>query len=232
MAIYKFRKDELDNALNKNAIWAIVYGDMMSYLMILFLMMLSYSISKDIDRKSKTFEEALNEVQVVFGGKIDKKVADRIQARDKEFVYIETMKQGAEDGKFGDEASVIVSELSIQLNLGSGILFDSGEATLKQDALPKLEVVAKNMLNVKNEIRVEGHTDSVPIGKRMGFKSNWELSMARAYSVIRALEGFGVDPKRLSGVGYGEHRPAGDNSTAAGRSQNRRISIDLLRIGQ
>ncbi len=49
MAIYKFRKDELDNALNKNAIWAIVYGDMMSYLMILFLMMLSYSISKEIE---------------------------------------------------------------------------------------------------------------------------------------------------------------------------------------
>jgi chemotaxis protein MotB len=230
MAIYSFRKDDLESQLNKNAIWAVVYGDLMSYLMILFLMMLSFRIAKDVQKKGKTLDEAIMEVQVVFGGVVDKKIQDRIQARDKEFVYIETMKKGAAGGKFGSEATVIVTEQTISLNLGSGILFDSGKADLKADALPMLETVATDMLNVQNQIRVEGHTDNVPMGKHGEYKSNWELSMARAYSVIQALESFGVNPERLAGIGYGEHRPIADNNTSEGRAKNRRISVNLTRV--
>lgn len=202
----------------------------MSYLMVLFLMMLSFRIAKDVNKKSKTLDEAIMEVQVVFGGVVDQKIADRIQARDKEFIYIETMKESAKEGEFGAEATVIITEEAIQLNLGAGVLFDSGKADLKPAALPALEVIAKNILNVKNQIRIEGHTDNVPVGKHVSFKSNWELSMARSYSVIQALEKFGVKPNRLSGVGYGEHRPVGDNKTPEGRKENRRISIHLTRV--
>lgn len=202
----------------------------MSYLMVLFLMMLSFRIAEDVNKKSKTFDQAIEQIVVVFGGVVDKQLADRIQARDKEFIYIETMKESAEEGKFGEEAVVIVTEQTIQINLKAGVLFDSGKADLKPEALIILEEIAKNLLAVKNQVRVEGHTDNVPVGKRVSFKSNWELSMARAYSVISALEGFGVNPKMLAGIGYGEHRPIADNKTAEGRAKNRRITIHLIRI--
>lgn len=230
MAIYRFRKDALESDLNRNAIWAIVYGDMMSYLMVLFLMMLSYNMANIITSKTKRLDKAVMQIQRVFGGVVDPKIAARAQQRDKEFVVVDTLRKGAEEGKFGDEASLIINEQRIQLNLGSGILFDSGKSELREGALPILKAVSTDMLNVNNEIRVEGHTDNIPIGKRMDYKSNWELSMARAYSVIRALESFGVDPKRLSGVGYGEHRPTADNATREGRIKNRRISINLSRV--
>ena len=71
MAIYSFRKDDLESQLNKNAIWAIVYGDMMSYLMILFLIMLTHNIAENIDNKKPKVERALMEITRVFGGEVD-----------------------------------------------------------------------------------------------------------------------------------------------------------------
>lgn len=227
MAVYRFRKEELEGHLNKNALWAIVYGDMMSYLMILFLLMLSFQLSKKT-RDTNPVEDTLLQVQRVFGGKPDQALIDKKTDKDKEFVLGNILQQKVEGGEFGGAASVIISEKRISLSLGEGVLFDSGKADLKDTAVPVFEAVAKDMLNLKNEIRVEGHTDNVPI-RGGGFKSNWELSMARAYAVIKQLEAAGVDPKRISGVGYGEYRPVGDNKTPDGRAKNRRIEISLLR---
>lgn len=75
---------------------------------------------------------------------------------------------------------------------------------------------------------VEGHTDNVPI--RSGrYHTNWELSMARAYSVIQFMEQAGIEPRKLAGIGYGENRPASENTSAEGRAKNRRIEISLLK---
>ncbi|TPW19197.1 MAG: chemotaxis protein MotB [Elusimicrobia bacterium] len=227
MAVYRFRKEELEGHLNKNALWAIVYGDMMSYLMILFLIMLSNQLAKSVDNIDPV-ERTLIEVQRVFGGKPDPRLVEKAQQKDRELIIGTAFQQGVESGKFGVAASVIVSEKRILLSLGEGVLFASGKAELKDSAVPVFDSVAKDMQNLANEIRVEGHTDNVPI-RGGGYKSNWELSMARAYAVIKQLESAGVDPKRISGVGYGEYRPIGDNKTAEGRAKNRRIEISLLR---
>ena len=227
MAVYRFRKEELEGHLNKNALWAIVYGDMMSYLMILFLLMLSSQLSKNTRDEDPT-EAMLIKVQTIFGGKVDPALVKKADERDKEFLLGTRLKGMAAGGELGGSASVIVSEKRISLSLGEGVLFDSGKAELREGAAPILEAVAKDMVSMENEIRVEGHTDNVPI-RGGAFKSNWELSMARAYAVIKQLQAAGVDPRRISGVGYGEYRPLGDNKTPDGRAKNRRIEISLLR---
>lgn len=110
------------------------------------------------------------------------------------------------------------------------VLFDSGKAVLREQALSTLDKVAR-VLNttVKNlNIGVEGHTDNVPIW-HSGWKSNWELSAARAMSVLHYLtDEYGVAPERLSATGYGEYRPVVSNETTEGRQQNRRVEIVIL----
>lgn len=229
MAIYRFRKEELEAHLNRNALWAITYGDIMSYLMIFFMIMLSYALAKNAKFKDVDLEDSLFQIQRVFGGKINPELEQKAQARDAELLVSQRLTAKAEQGELGAETKVIVTEKRISLALGEGILFDSGSATLTPGAGPLLEAIAKDMMSVKNEIRVEGHTDNVPPGARLRHRTNWDLSMARAIAVIRQLEAFGVAPQRLSGLGYGEFHPVASNATPEGRAKNRRIDISLLR---
>jgi len=225
MAVYRFRKEELEAHLNKNALWGIVYGDMMSYLMILFMLMLSYSLSKNVKKEDRPkVEQSLMEIQQVFGAKPDKAYDER-KSRDQEF-FLSTERLKEQMGKLG--VTVVANEQRIQVQLKEGVLFGSGSADLKESALPVLQPIATEMLNKENHIRVEGHTDNVPI-KRGRYHSNWELSMARAYAVLRVLEEQGVAPQRLSGIGYGEYRPVAPNDTPENKAKNRRIEISLLR---
>ncbi|MBI5244567.1 MAG: OmpA family protein [Elusimicrobia bacterium] len=224
MAVYRFRKEELEGHLNRNALWAIVYGDMMSYLMILFLLLLSTALMKNVKKEDRPeVEKSLMEIQVVFGGKVDKAYEEK-RSRDEKFFKISEALKGMQSAN----VSVIATEKLVRVQLGEGVLFDSGSAELKESAAPLLEPIAKQMLVPDNQIRVEGHTDTVPIRKGK-YKSNWELSMARAYSVVRTLEGMGVKPERLSGIGYGEYRPVAANDTPENKAKNRRIEINLLR---
>lgn len=109
------------------------------------------------------------------------------------------------------------------------VLFDSGDATLKPAALPLLGEVA-NLLNVASghQIAVEGHTDSVPISSTQ-YPSNWELSTARATTVVRYFISLGVDGQRLAAAGYADLHPIASNATARGRQLNRRVEIVVLR---
>ena len=107
------------------------------------------------------------------------------------------------------------------------ILFSSGSATLGKDGKEALAAVAEVLTGLDDKvIRVEGHTDDVPLG-RGAFASNWDLSVARALAVVRFLQQAGVDPTRLAAAGYGEFQPITANDTPEGRSQNRRIEIVL-----
>jgi chemotaxis protein MotB len=110
------------------------------------------------------------------------------------------------------------------------VLFDSGKADIRKSAYSVLDRVS-NVLNnqVKNrDIAVEGHTDDQPI-RKSSWKSNWELSTARAISVLHYLvDNSSIDPERLSAVGYGEFRPVASNATKEGRQQNRRVEITIL----
>jgi chemotaxis protein MotB len=129
---------------------------------------------------------------------------------------------------------VTISELQGQLtvNLVERILFDSGKADIKPGGLEVLRRVGGILKGVADkQIQVEGHTDNVPISPRLQetFPSNWELSTARATTVLRYLQdNAGIDGSRLSAVGFGQYRPRADNATPEGRAQNRRIQIVLV----
>ncbi|MBU2568592.1 MAG: flagellar motor protein MotD [Gammaproteobacteria bacterium] len=126
-----------------------------------------------------------------------------------------------------DLVAVKKHDFWIELEMNSELLFASGEAELSPKALPILKKVSEIVRRMPNFINVEGHTDTVPIST-VKFPSNWELSSARATSVVREFVNEGIAPSRLSAVGYGEFHPIADNSSEAGRFQNRRVAVVLM----
>src|SRR4051812_18538781 len=114
--------------------------------------------------------------------------------------------------------------------LTDGVLFDSGEAKIKPGAMPLMQKIG-GLLQVDQEhpINVEGHTDNVPIHSSQ-FPTNWELSTARASSVVRLLIADNAPAERLGAVGYAQLHPIASNDGAGGRSRNRRVEIVLLRV--
>jgi chemotaxis protein MotB len=114
------------------------------------------------------------------------------------------------------------------ISLGEAGLFDTGSDEIKMQGKTLLDTVAKGLASVGNYIRVEGHTDNVPISN-FRFPSNWELSTARATAMVSYLiSNSDFDPELLSAAGYGEYRPAESNDTEEGRAHNRRVDIVVL----
>jgi chemotaxis protein MotB len=113
------------------------------------------------------------------------------------------------------------------VEIRTDILFASGVSKLSDAALPPLTILAETLAKYPNPVRVEGHTDNRPISTST-FPSNWELSAARAASVVHLFAKGGVDPARLTVIGLGEFRPAQSNATAAGRNANRRVVVVIL----
>jgi chemotaxis protein MotB len=126
-----------------------------------------------------------------------------------------------------DQVTIRRNDFWIEVEMRTDILFPSGSARLADGAVPILERLGRVLTPFPNPIRVEGHTDNRPI-KTAVFYSNWELSAARAGSVVRVLATHGVSPDRLAVIGYGEQRPLKANDTSAGRNSNRRVVVVIL----
>jgi len=154
------------------------------------------------------------------------------ELRAQERQQFEEMKRALQE-EFKDSKEMIgldIVDRGLVITLADNILFDSGKAKIKEDAYPvldKITHVIKEKAGDKN-IGIEGHTDNVPI-KYSHWKSNRELSTARANNVYHYLvEKAGLDPARLTTIGYGEYRPIASNETAEGRAKNRRVEIVIL----
>jgi len=115
----------------------------------------------------------------------------------------------------------------LEVEINTDILFESGVAKVSDDAVPVVERLAGILRPFPNPIRVEGHTDDVPIRTAV-FPSNWELSAGRAANVVQLLTRAGVEPTRMEIIGLGEYHPVAPNDTAAGRNRNRRVLIVVL----
>src|SRR5690606_24008663 len=127
-----------------------------------------------------------------------------------------------------DQLSVRGNEQWIEIELSSGLLFPSGDALPNDKAFEIVEKVAKILAPYENPVQVEGFTDNLPINTPQ-YPTNWELSAARAASIVRMLAMDGVSPSRLAAVGYGEFSPVTDNESAEGRSRNRRVVLVISR---
>lgn len=119
----------------------------------------------------------------------------------------------------------------LTVDVAEQLFFDSGKATLKESGKQLLQKVGDSLKGYEDKaIRIVGHTDNVPITKGLQkvFPSNWELSVARASTVVRFLQDGGIAPERLIATGRAEYAPVAPNDTAEGRQKNRRIEITLI----
>lgn len=152
------------------------------------------------------------------------------QAERAHFQEVKEMLEGRLAQQISDKTvSLEMQDGGLAIVLSDDILFDSGKAEIKEEAYPILDHLVRIVTEEtpEKDVGIAGHTDNVPI-TYSAWSSNWELSSARATSVLHYIEEKGVSPGRLSATGYGEHRPVATNETAEGRSQNRRVEIVIL----
>ncbi|HOW28475.1 MAG TPA: OmpA family protein [Elusimicrobiota bacterium] len=204
-----------------NPLWLVVLCDMMTNLMLFFLIMYGFTRQPEEARKAM-----LQAVEDRFRGE-EKKTATEQKA--------ETVLQKIQEEdvsqmlKNKNVAQVELSEQRIRVTLTNPVLFVSGEAVLGDKAKKDIRSLAMILAKIPNPIIVEGYTDNIPV-RNKHYPSNWELSVARAYSVIEFLVNeCGLSPSRFVTAGYGEFRPVAPNNTEAGRAMNRRIEINILR---
>lgn len=123
-----------------------------------------------------------------------------------------------------DQVRVKINSRGVTVDINAGVLFETGEAKLGRKSSEILAAVAEKLKKVSNQIAIEGHTDDTPIGTPI-YPSNWELSSARASSVVRLFIENDVEPSRLTVVGYADQKPVETNLTEKGRARNRRVSV-------
>ncbi|MDT8903103.1 flagellar motor protein MotB [Anaeroselena agilis] len=217
--------------------WLLTYADLITLMMAFFVIM--YAMSKADVAKFNALKNSLA-------------VAFRTEGSASSLIYTQQGTQPVEqvvslDGSkdtedFQDiirkvQANVkdqrkvmfVVDERGLTIRFLDNVLFDLGDAELRQDALGMLDAVGKALKNAARYVRIEGHADNLPINT-VRFPSNWELSAARSIAVTRYLiDKHGVDPKRLASLGYGEYRPLYPNTSEENRAKNRRVDIVILR---
>jgi chemotaxis protein MotB len=195
-------------------IWLTIYADLITNMMLVFLSLYGLTVmGNDALAKaiqSMKFDEIINPV-------VKPQTFDELAP---------VLRQ-----KFQNQANISISEGTgaIRIELGEDVLFESGRANPKPQADGVLGVVAGLLKNIPNTIVVEGHTDAVPLQRGSAFQNNWELSLARAMSVVHVLQSKDIPAAQLAAAAYGENRPTASNSTALGRRLNRRVEIALFR---
>jgi chemotaxis protein MotB len=194
--------------------WLITYSDMVTLLLSFFLLMYSFSVLGE-DRQKQLVDElrevGQNKVKVEKPREDLEQAAREIAAQFKK-----------------DETFVENTETEVTVGLSSEVTFASGDDALSPGGREALRKAGTILAKLPNTIRIEGHTDAVPVrGGR--FSSNWQLSAGRAQSVVRLLAESGVDARHMQVVGFGDVRPRETNATSAGRAANRRIEIKILK---
>ena len=210
---------------SQTSMWVVPYGNLMTILMIFFLVLYAFSFVVSGER----FETIVQSLQKDVGGEVDKEYMERVIRKARERELAEKMDGLIDEKRLKKFANVKIDKEGIKVVFRSPVIFDLGNAELKPEIISVLSAVARVIKDMPNEVVVGGHTDDRPIMSGE-FRSNWELSAARAFSVIRYFIGQGVDPARLSAIGYGEYRPLYPNDTEEHCAFNRRIEIDIVSL--
>lgn len=223
--VRKVTKISFDEARARRTAWAVTFGDMVTLLLTFFVMLLGImnSAEKHVDR--------------VINILLDETYTQLHSQLHSAYVSVERVTKG------------------VKITMASGQLFRSGDAELRlevhpliqqigmiikmsrvvriyedQDLKPFIEAIEKKAQFLNIEIRCEGHTDNVPLPEELQdkWKSNWELSTARALNLVEQLSQFaGISEDKFSAMGYGEFRPIDENDTPEGRANNRRVEVYL-----
>ncbi len=210
----------------ESKIWTTVYSDMVTNLMLFFLML--YALTR---MTAEMRREIMAGMEKKFSGVSETRIrAEKVVKEFKEEDAADKVSDMIQKRGLDDYATLELSEKYIKITLNIPVLFVPGSAALSEGMKTVLNDVAKVIAPVSNKIIVEGHTDNQPLSKGMQYDSNWELSVARAYSVIEYFTREKKIPaERFIAAGYGEFKPIESNDTSEGRSKNRRIEIVLIR---
>ena len=250
MARKKKRQEEEHENLER---WLVSYADFITLLFAFFVTM--YAISRVDEKKMGSVVESLQRALGSTSWHEEKKQNPGVFQTSDKPIEVAIVPVNSEKGQGKDDFEKLAAEIKKKVkeaqknNNGEGDLeqlkfivdkrglvlrfserffFDSGEASIHPEVIPMLNIIAQTLEKIPNHIRIEGHTDSVPICTPK-FPSNWELSTARATSIVHyVLTHYHFEPTRLSAAGYGEFRPIAPNKTYEGRSQNRRVDIVIL----
>lgn len=219
--------------------WLITYADLITLMLIFFIVM--YTLSKvDVAK----FETMAQSMEAVFGSggmilespgpsvipgapqqQTQQDIIEQIQL-DK---LKERLQEYIEENGLLTKVSVTMEERGIVLSFQDDVLFDLGSAQLTAQAQELMGKVAPILADSPNYVRIEGHTDNLPIHTAR-FPSNWELSAARATNVLQELIiEHGLEPQKLSATAYGEYRPRVSNDNASTQQLNRRVNMVILR---
>lgn len=134
-----------------------------------------------------------------------------------------------EDSKLSGQVKLQVNERGLLIRFLENVLFDSGKANLKPQAMEIIDKVSEILKETPKRVIVEGHTDNIPISTSK-FPSNWELSTTRAVNVVKyMIDQNGIDAVRLSAAGYADQHPINENNSIEGRRNNRRVDMVILR---
>ncbi|HDL03806.1 MAG TPA: chemotaxis protein MotB [candidate division Zixibacteria bacterium] len=212
--------------------WLLTYADLITLLLAFFIVM--YSMSQVDAKKFGKMSRALS--GALKGGSIAIKRGNDIGVTSGKGVMdighlMSIGKMIEEDSrKKGDDKPITteMSERGLVIHIVESALFKQGSAKLEPQAQSVLEIVSQHLKGIDNHVRIEGHTDNVPINT-VKYPSNWELSSARATEVVRYfIDNKVVGPNEISALGYGEYRPLKPNNTIENRARNRRVDIVIL----
>lgn len=238
------RRTELDNIDR----WMISYADFITLLFAFFVVM--YAISSVNEGKYKMFSASLstafkapstnqpevviqptNEQEALLKSLVDRRNARMAEELRKQQEQMQNLVRNLNQVMSGlvksGQVNVSQSPRGVVLDINASVLFEPGEAALQNAVQRTLASVAQLLAQNGQAIEVEGHTDDVPIFTPQ-FPSNWELSSARASSVVRLFIEHGVPPARLTAVGKASYVPVASNDTAEGRARNRRVTVTIL----
>jgi len=204
--------------------WMVAYLDLMTLLLALFIVAGAISHSK----AGIKMQDPASPQKTAMQG---------VPVSDNATIKRQGQKQGMEENmqrilgsnSLGGVMDYKLSPGLVRLQMHASMLFKAGDSKLSDKALHTLGRVARLLQGYKSKVEVAGHTDNIPLPPGR-FRSNWDLSSARAAAVVEALIGLGISPDRLHAAGYSDTRPMASNATALGRAKNRRVEF-ILEMG-
>lgn len=234
MSDEKKKPEEEDDAPSSPA-WMATFADMMTLLMCFFILILSFS-SMELDK----FKMAMGSLQGALGtlGVQKKLLPDQSwfspntqntdQIKENSILdHIEKMRKQIKREGLEDKISIEEEGGEVYIQMKDDMMFHSGKAELKPTYFNLLSLIAKTFLADAKQIRVEGHTDNIPIQTKE-YQSNWELSIQRALNVVRHFVNHeNIHPAKLIIAGYGEHKPIAANDSPSNRAKNRRVLLNV-----
>lgn len=191
--------------------WMVSYADLVTLLLALFIVLYAASDKQRAAAVASSFKAEYASGDGILDGKSDKDKQSLAESILSEPLLVQHSK-------------LTKTKTEITLSLNEAAVFEPGSSDVSPESVETIKLLASKLAAANGRIRIEGHTDSLPISNQR-FRSNWELSTSRAASVLMLLVQHGVPPERLSASGYGGFRPVAENSTTEGRRLNRRVDV-------